>query len=148
MESPQQRIVVKETVYWQSRGSNPQSVSGNFVHTVRSGEYPYSHPRIVVGEDWQPLEIGWLKRAYAVVVENLAEVRRTIPTPEEAKASEDKVLEIGTSREGVSIPFCHVRGGESTRLSPPHGNVSGFCMRCLRGEAQVTVTAFPGRTDG
>ncbi len=140
MSAIPQKIVVKETTYWQSRGSNPQSVSASFSRLVNSEEQPYIRTRLKVSEEWQPLDTGWLKGTSMVIVENLPEVRQTIPTPEQIKAAKAKILEVGTS----DSVFCHVLVGESIRISPPYGNVNGLRMRCLSGITSVTVTALPG----
>jgi hypothetical protein len=137
-------MVVKETTYWQSRGSNPQSVMTSFTRLVNSEEQPYVRTRLKVSEEWQSLDTGWLKKSSMVIVENLPEVRQTIPTPEQLKAAKGKVLEIAVTDDAVVIPLCHVQVGESVRLVPPYGKTDRFRLRCLSGATSITVTAFPG----
>lgn len=144
MESPRQRIVVKETVYWQSRGSKPQSVSTSFVRSNETDQVLYSHPNLKVGEEWQSLNTGWLDKPGMLVIENLPEVRRTVPTPEEVKTARARIVEVAVSGAEDHIPSCHVPVGESYRFTPPFGDVSKFRIRCLSGETKVNVTAFPG----
>lgn len=144
MQSPPQKIVVKETVYWQSRGSNPQSVSVGFSRLVNSEEQPYIRTRLKVSEEYLKMDTGWLAKSSLVVVENLPEVRQTIPTPEQLKAARSRVLEISVTDDDSIMPFCHVPVGESVRLCPPHGKVDRFLLKCLSGTTSVTVTALPG----
>ena len=147
-EIPLQKLIVKETIYWQSRGSKAQSVPSSFVRLSISDEVPYVRPRLRVGEEWQSLDTGYLKTAGMVVIENILEVCKTIPTPEQAMLARAKILEIAVTRLKEIVPFCHVPVGEDHRFTPPMGSVDGFVMRCIKGETRVNITAFPGGSSG
>ncbi len=139
-----QRIVVKETTYFQARGSPAMSVMASFVRPVASEEVPYQRPKVKVTEAWQPVDVGWLKKASMVILENPLEKRNTIPTAEETRAAGAKVLVIGVDYgEGPPLAAQHCPPGESVRVNPPFGSVSALRMRCLSGECLVTLTAFP-----
>ena len=140
-----QRIVVKETVYFQQSGSPAISVSSGFTRHLTSDEVPYQRPKIKVGEAWQKIETGWLEKASTIVIENPHEHRKTIPTPAEVEAAKARVLEIGVDYgEGPPLVAQCCPPGESVRINPPHSNASALRMRCVGGGGTVVnLTALP-----
>lgn len=127
-------------IYHQQSGESPTAVDGRWSRGMEGDEQPYSR-KVVLGEDWQPIDCGWCKDgAGYVVIENLeGKNLQAQPTPEERRAISERVVEIGFGENPAACLF--VLPGESHPLSPT--DASEIVLRCRKGKAKATVTVYP-----
>ena len=64
-----QRLTVVGSIYCQEPGEQPVSQELLFVRELASAEQPWQR-RTRIGEDWQPLETGWIDDPGMVVLAN------------------------------------------------------------------------------
>lgn len=133
------RITVVESLYYQPFGGNPSVIDCRYDRWLDCvDEQPYSR-KSKVGEEWIPLDIGWITACGLLHIENNeGKFPFRIPTAEEKAESNAKVLEINYagSERCLLVP-----PGESTRIIPSHPK--DLLIRCRKGQAKFTVTAFP-----
>jgi hypothetical protein len=134
-------VTVVETVYHQPFNSEPTSQSSAFSRPLETAEQPYRRS-LVVGEAWQPLDLGWLKNVGVGMLCISNEEGRhpqTVPTAEELAETKARVVEVAygcESPDGWEVP-----PGESLRACP--SNAGALQIRCRHGVAQVTIFAIP-----
>lgn len=133
----QARVTVVEQVSYQ--GDTDLAFSQPPFTRMVSSEQPYQRV-VTIGEEWVPLDLGWVKEPGMVLVANKAPVRQTYPTPEEAKVAGNAVVELTFNIAGThSIPNIEILVGEDTRICP----LAPIMVRCRSGRAQIVVTAIP-----
>lgn len=141
------RLTVVETcVYYAPGDDKPVTTDARFSRAVTTDEQPYVR-RCALGEDWVPLDTGWLAgQVSAVVVENHRPARQAIPSPQERAAEDGAVVEVG-----VTTPTGNGEFYVFAALTVPVGEACRFNfvatqfvrLRCRAGKAKVTITAFP-----
>lgn len=147
------RIVVVETINHQEAIAQPHSCSNRFSRECETHEEPYGR-RFVVGEEWEPLDLGWLAKdgAGMIVLRNReGEYMPAIPTPEAKAELALKVVELCVVADcGIAqiwLPFAVIRPGESCRFEPSAKTgcnlYPGIHVRCKSGKASCGLTAFP-----
>jgi hypothetical protein len=138
------RIAVVEMVSFNSPGISSHSTDTRFVRHLKSDEQPYIR-QLTIGEDWQPLDLGWVKNPSMIIIENReGSFMQVQPTREEREEAAKKVVEIGI-RNGeteATWPDWLVRPGENFRGSPSFIDTK-IEIRCQHGKAKVTVNIFP-----
>lgn len=136
------RLTVVEHVYYQSREGGPTQVSSRFARPCEEDEQPFSR-FFKVGEEWASLELAWIERAGQIALANTEGKFTLVPTPEERREVDGRVIEVGAwdSLATRIAPFLIVRPGESARFEP--ADAKHLRLRCRRGEARVKVDAFP-----
>lgn len=136
------RITVVETIYYQPFGDQATSVESKFDRILDSvDEQPYSR-KCKATEEWQSLDTGWVKTCSMLSIENNeGKFAQRIPTPEERDEAKAKVLELAYSGEYVDEDTWLILPGESMRGLP--ADLSRLLIRCRKGSAKFTVTAFP-----
>jgi len=138
------RITVVDSVYWSTEDGQPVQISSRFSRPLESEEQPYIR-RITVGEEWQPLDLGWVGKVGLLVLANEPTPRRVQPTAEERDEDDARVVLVVWDRNlpyaGICIP-----PREDCRLRPimlaGQEKVS-LWIRCLNGITKVTVNAIP-----
>ena len=140
---PVNRLTVVETLYHQAGYDEPESFVLSYERDLTTNEQVYDR-RGSVGEEWQDLRFGWLTDenincSLLRIVNHEGQQFQTIPTPEELAEVMGRVLEFCYAG-GEETPFL-VRPKESTKLSP--STLKGLRIRCRKGTARYTVTAFP-----
>jgi hypothetical protein len=155
--SPVGRLAVVATVYHVPQDDEPVSVQYQFDRSVRSDEQTYTR-RVKIGEQWTPLDHGWVEQAGMVVVSNdEGRFLKANPTIEEKAETSLKIIEIAvvaimTSEKNrtmhspprlpdVTVPFGLVYPGETTHLTPL--DVKTLRLRCRSGTARVSLTVIP-----
>ncbi len=137
MPDPKNRLTVIETVYHQTTTAEPDSIESRFERELISDEQPYRRTT-KVGEDWTPLDFGWIEEVGMIVIQNNEGKGLTkIPTPEEKEELAAKVLEISADPSNSWI----VRPGESFRGEPAGKRT--LCIRSRSGTTHFNVYAIP-----
>lgn len=97
--------------------------------------------RLTVGEEWQPLDFGWVpvEDVGMVVVENLAGRNlRVNPTDDERREIADRVLEV--RHEGDAHAYAiPPRGADSFRSTDP----ASLRIRSRKGETKYKIMVVP-----
>ncbi len=133
------RLTVVETVYHQTATGEPDSIASSFFRELDSDEQPYRR-KTKVGEEWTPLDLGWIKEAGMLVICNDEGKGLTkIPTPEEKEELAKKVLLLGFAIEGCHFGAFRILPGESFRGSP---TTNLYLLSCY-GVTRFTVYAIP-----
>lgn len=150
----------------QGEGLNPTVVDVRRSAACRSEEQPYQR-HLAAGEEWRPLDAGWLAEAGAGVgvlcFENRGVgPRQVVPTPEEAADEGARVVVLavvpddGPAEDGgrtmhsaarrsasEPVPVAYLTPGGFPAWLPTGGDVARFRYRCLHRTTRVVVTAFP-----
>tara|TARA_R110002020_G_scaffold12409_6_gene45506 strand:- start:13422 stop:13910 length:489 start_codon:yes stop_codon:yes gene_type:complete len=134
----QDRLTARLDVYYEQAGSSPSQVSCSFATLLPKSEEQVYVRKINIEEEWKPLDLGWVENVGTVVLENRKKIFQTVPTTEEIKAEEKKVVFIRNKKEtiGWAIPsggfFIAATKGEEIEV------------RCLSGSTKAVVNVFPG----
>ena len=139
------RITVVETLYHQGvLGEIPTTVTSQFSRELESDEQPYQR-RCKVGEDPQPLDMGWIEGVGEIHIQN--EEGRFLqiqPTPEEQANIAKKKLRLGLDvgiRSRVIRGLFEIAPGEAIRL--PILNHKEWLIYSPSGTIRFTITVFP-----
>lgn len=142
------RLLVVDNVYFQSPDEQPTHQPFRWGRDVDPDLSPYGPKKVVLSQEWTPIDSGWLEdKEGLVVIENLVEKRQTIPSPEEKAELLSKVIEIGirlvTGSEGSSaFSLFYINPGESFKASPTVG-LRDYRLRCVAGTAKASITIYP-----
>ena len=134
----QDRLTARLDVYYEQSGTTPSQISASFVSLLPKSEEQVYTRKINIGEEWEPLDLGWVENVGTIVLENRKAIFQTVPTKEETEAEEKKVVYIRNKKEtiGWAIPaggfFMAVTRGEEIEV------------RCLSGSTKAVVNVFPG----
>lgn len=141
-QRPRPRIVVVENVYHQSPGSDPVGVDTSSSRFCNSDEQPFLR-RTRIGDEWMPLETGWVSEPFLIAIRNDAAAFRVNPSSAEREEAGRRVIEVAVVTEnGLGAPFTLIHPGDSVRLYPLDG--AKYYLRSQLGYAQVTINAFAG----
>ena len=134
------RLTVIETVYYQLSNSQPMSVPVRFTRQIKTDEQPWVR-KIQVGENWQPIDKGWIKNcSMLMLVNEEGSGLQKVPTEEERRDISARVVLIGNDS------FCvRVRPGESCRIEPD--DFLDANLICMQGKARCTLYIFPGEDE-
>ena len=129
-------LTVVETVYHQPAGEEPTAVSVQFVRPLETQEQPYVR-KIKVGEQWQPLDLGWVEQpGMILLVNDEGKFTQVNPTDEERAEAESKVIAVGNdSGSWLVYPGSCFRGEAA-----PFSDVA---VRCKSGVARATIHVYP-----
>jgi hypothetical protein len=135
------RLTVVETIYHWLRDGQPIFVQQGWNRLLDSDEDGYKR-RVVVKQEWQQLDLGWLKSKplSAVYLANEREQQAVNPSPEEQAAIEAKVVEVGFAESGIHAAF-QIRPGESMRACPI--DADRLYLRSRAGIARINILAIP-----
>lgn len=135
------RITVVGTVYYQPAFGDPSSVHVRYSVLGTEDEQVYTRD-LKVGEDWQPIDYGWVKRPGMVLVGNARVELNVKPTEEQRKELDARVLQLGIAGGCEDVyPFQDVPPGTSYPVTPP--DFSLLRVRCLKGTVRFTVHVIP-----
>jgi hypothetical protein len=140
MSIPSSRIVVREMLYYQvdTEGIDPHGqIDHGFRRFLYTSEQPYRR-KLVVGEEWVAIELGWIKKASLIhIVNDEGKGLTQVPTAEESKAIASRVLEVGIGGKSLF----EILPGETFRGTPVETAL--FQLRSRSGKAQYTLTVYP-----
>lgn len=132
MQQAKPRITVVETVSFQEPGEQPISSRQSFVAYCEGSDAAYVRPHMMIGEEWTPLDTGWIKDPGMVLVVNLeGHFTQVIPTQAERDEAELRVLEVGK--------FACVPPREDLRIRP----TKPMFLRSRHGQIKIAVTVYP-----
>ena len=139
------RLTVTESIYHQSPEGEPVEIGYSGARFLETDEQVYSR-RTTVGEEWTPIDCGWLRESGASLLLLRNEEGRftqVIPSPEQRGETQGRVVEVGVGTpHGEVVPFAEVDPQESPlRLRP--SDLGSLYLRCRQGRAKVTVTLVP-----
>lgn len=142
------RITVLETLYHQGvLGEKPTTVECQFERKLESDEQPYQR-RSKVGEDPQPLDVGWIEEVGEIHIQN--EEGRFLqrqPTDEEKVEIAKKILWLGLKAKPNITPInkfkslLKIAPGEAIRL--PVLDFKEWLICSHSGTTRFTITVFP-----
>ena len=139
MVAAKSRLTVVETVYHQNPKEQPTCVDSRHTQVIEGDEQVWQR-RCKVGEEWTPIDQGWIEACSCFHVRN-DEGRFLInPTDAEREEVAARVLEIAFA--GQVQHAWLVRPGMTFRGEPSEAR--SLLIRCRSGEARYTVTFFPG----
>lgn len=137
MPEVKDRLTIVECVYHQPFGEQPTVVEHRYSRELESKEQVYER-RVTIGENWQPLDTGWIERLGLLVIANHeGHGLQRAPSDDERAAIAARVVEVGLDGRAIWL----VLPGESMRATP--ATLSGLQVRCQRGEARCTIHAYP-----
>ncbi len=146
--SSKARLVVVHTVYHQIFNQQPrQALDARYSRILRSDEQSYGPRTITVGEQWTPLEIGWLGNfplGLIVITNGEGNFMERNPTPIEYSEAEKRILEIRfdeTITPGGTTPHLLILPRESQSFIP--ANPATVKIRCRSGEGKYTILVVP-----
>ena len=141
------QITVVDKIYHRQGSESPTSVSSRFIRHLQTDEQVYER-RTRVGEEWTPLEHGWIEEAGMIVIQNTeGTTLQVIPTEEEKEETAAKILELSVtdglldSPPGVLAKPWLIPPGESFRGYP--SDVSKLVLRCRSGVCRYNVHVYP-----
>lgn len=133
------RVTVVETVYFNNHNDQPISYQSGFACELETKEeQPYiRHSK--AGEEWQPLDMGWLNdKAGIVVVQNEEGKNPPVKLSDAEKESlAAKVLEVSSSKIDSFVLL--LPPGESLRIR----TLSQLSIRSRSGKTKFVVCAMP-----
>lgn len=137
------RVTMTGTIYHESPGDQPFSIS--IVNEMRCEtlEQPYQRAIRGIGEEWRPLETGWLtaEQVGLVVFENLTGRVATVnPTEEQLAEQAQKFLEIGFAPD--LKPVLLIPPKLSLPMYPSE-TTGSIMIRSRKGLIDCKVTIFP-----
>jgi hypothetical protein len=128
-------IVVESTVY-QAEGREVVVVETRFGRPVKNNEQAYRR-ETSVGEDWEPLDSGWLKEGMVVIENREGRFTQVQPSYEERAAAMARVVEVSFA-ESADLLIAPL---ESLRCQPTR--LESVKLRCRLGRANIVVSLFP-----
>lgn len=138
------RLTVIETVAHQQVGQAPFSLGVPYQRWLESQEERYSRT-LKVGEEWTPLDCGWVKEASLLLIRNEEGSYRTRnPTEEEKAVTAAKVLEVAAwlGEDILVMETLDVVGPqESIRRIP--ARLDNLMIRCRSGVARYRILVVP-----
>lgn len=151
------RIVAVKTLTHEEPYGKPVSVQSRYARLCDTNEQPWER-RFSVGEDWQPLDCGWLEGGCSrLVLANKPGRRQNLPTKEERDADAARVVELALFAappedpnrtmhspprpDPVTAPFAAVRPGDCIDFEPLC--LAVLRVRCRAGSAECVLTLFP-----
>lgn len=141
---PQARLTVVYSVYHsipQQQPNGPQPI--RYSRLLETTETAYSRT-VRVTEQWEPLDIGWLKEvgcSYIVLENDSIRPLGVTPTREERGEWSAKIIEYGVSVGDDIVSVGHLLPEEGTGFSPTHPE--RIQVRCKKGEGKLTYFVVP-----
>lgn len=130
--NPKAFLAVVGTVYYQPVNGQPSGVPRNFQIPIYTDQDPLIR-RVPIGQEWQPLDKGWLSEVGFVEVFNEAGVGLAVHPSEEAKQNlSNQIVEVG----GIVV-----RPGCAARFEPV--DFASLKIRCRNGTVVCAVSLWP-----
>ena len=134
----QDRLTARLDVYYEQQGTQPTQVSCSFGTTLPKSEEQVYIRKIVIGEEWEPLDMGWVENVGTIILENRRKIFQKVPTKEEKQQADKKVVFIRNNKETIGWPI--PSGGFF--MSASRGE--DIEVRCLSGSTKPVINVFPG----
>lgn len=134
------RVTVVGSMYFQGSEGERASAHTQYQRVLESTEQVYER-RCKVGEEWEPVDLGWLDKdgAAAIIhIKNEEGTFKTVPTEEEVLESEEKVLELAF-RDTADCWL--IRPTDTFRGEPL--SMNELMIRCRKGTARYSIFLVP-----
>ncbi len=115
----------------------PVAAEISFERLLKTKEEPYCRTRVTVGEEWTPVDMGWVKSPGMVVIKNRETKFGVVPTPEQKEEAAGKVVELSFLPEGPAHIIIYPK--ETQPLSVAR---DGLWMRCRHGTTTCSLEVF------
>ena len=136
--SPELRMTLVETIYYQQPGVNALEINAGYSYFVQENEQPFQRIAFA-GPEWKNLECGWIRKPSCVLIQNKFEVETRRKLSEEEKAESDKhVIQV---RFIDSAYYFEIAVKESMRFKP--SDVSKLQIRSAYGLTRYISTLIP-----
>lgn len=141
------RLTVIETIYYQPFGEEASASDNRYSCELKtSGQQLYGPRKLKATQEWQQLDVGWLKDGLAGMfsiknIEGL--VREKLPSADELKEVATRIIEITYDPEDDrENPLCwEIPPGQSFQGKPSH--IDKLYIRTQFGTAKYLLTVFP-----
>ena len=140
--TPKTRLTIVATILHQASGQDPIPLEIRQQRGLETDEQPYiRHLILPPGNDWLPLDIGWLNKGVSCISIKNNEGTNFTRIPSQAQKDEINTRVIEISFDGIN-PHIEVRPGE---VHPPIFvvDVSKVKIRVRNGTAKASIIAFP-----
>lgn len=115
---------------------------------LESDEQPYIR-ETKVGENWMPLDRGWVAEASLLMLENKGGApRNTKPTAEEGEEDKGRVIDVAIASKAATVNspeelvlFSFIVPGTSIRWSPP--DLAAIRVKCRQGDTRIAISLYP-----
>lgn len=144
-------VVVVGQVCHRRHANQPTSTTIQFVRDLETEEQPYTRlchkEKSKATEEWQMIDTGWLENDVSILIISNDEGGHsdTNLTPEALEEIKSRVIEIGiyvdASHFSETIPIQYILPREAFPLSL--FEVDDYRIRCRKGTAKYTITAYP-----
>lgn len=137
-ESPELRLTVVESVYYQQPGVEALQIEAGYSYFVQENEQIFK--RVTFADiDWRPIDVGWIKKASCVVIQNVHQIETR------RKLTEEEALEV--SKHLIQVRFedskywFELSAKESMRFKP--SEVSKLTLRSAYGLTRYVAYIVP-----
>ena len=135
------RLTITGAISYQSAGGEAIQYPLNEGVNLQTVEDPYDrHQRF--GEDWQPIEVGWIEGASIVYLFNTEGGGfQRIPTEEEKAAVTARIIEVAVGNDPYPTPFLLLPPGRRQSFLP--ADIKRLVARCQKGIAKCRIVILP-----
>jgi hypothetical protein len=132
-------VTVVNKAYHQPGDSDPTCVETGYSYFLETDEQPFTRIH-TVGEDWIPLQTGWLTDSSLVIISNDGAKRANVVLTEEEEDERSKRF-ILVAFEDTSRPTIIIRPGRSAEFEPL--TLNGIKIRCTKNSVRYTASILP-----
>lgn len=122
-QSTSNRVVIRSDIVHCPDGQEPRTWGKPYSYLIDSKE-PAPERLIRVGEEWQPLDFGWVSEPSMLFLKN----------------SGEGDVDIAVDKDGQFVDFAVVRAGRDAHFEPVRYKLY---VRCRQGETSVYYVAVP-----
>lgn len=134
------RLTVVEQIYFQADDGQPMPSTSQHVHRTEDHEEPYVRTT-EIGEDWTPLDRGWLGKTSCLILKNAPRTYSRLPNEDEVAAMNHAVLELAIKTGDTYTPISPIRYNRTMRYEPT--DLTNLYIRCRKGKARCSVYIYP-----
>ena len=142
------RVTVRGEAHFEHFKEDPVSAQGVFEFATGDTDGAVYTRRLKIKQEWKPLDCGWVEKLGLLFLKNNTGPREgSVPTEEEKQSLSRCVVEVWFNRTGDEVqntpsnPLL-IRPGRFLMFEPQ--SKDNIWLRCVEGEANLKLTAFPG----
>jgi hypothetical protein len=138
------RITAQFHCHHEHLGSPPVSCGGNFASMLETCEQPYVR-RVKLGENWEPLDTGWLARkpVSLICLRNVTRISspHQVPSQEDLKDLSERVILL---KCGPGVSEWQIKPGRFFVAEPAEMKLAAINVRSAFVSSDLEITIFPG----
>jgi hypothetical protein len=136
------RVVIVGHVTHLRMDRESQYVDFAYERLLKSKSEYYDRLEFKVGQEWKPLDFGWIQDVGVVCIVNRKTEFMRVPSKEEREEADAKVVEISFASDAWRTSQVDVilYPGQPIQFSPAHREIR---LRCRSGIAECRVTVLP-----